>query len=283
MKTKKLKNRLHATFKMWGGFELDKQINSGSHGIIYSIKDDPTKVAKVFLNKKIVKPSLCKKIMDTLNTSCNELDYEFKIQQLIYDFIGDVIFNPYIKIPMTYEFTQNSQSCMYLMDKIYYDKVVTLNMIQKKNYTYVSSQLNITPSDLALLIGELFSILHFKLNLDGYDCEMILGQHKSGSSLYFIDFDKVSCFDFEVPQTLYRKYDEGQPELKELVTEKKLANFLIESFTNMSLLPLNYVLKQYFIQGYRKHFKPTSMTMQNVMDHIINSIDNYMVDDPDVN
>lgn len=151
MKTKKLKNSLHPTFKMFGGFKLDKQINSGSHGIIYSIQDDPTKVVKVFSNKKFVKPSLCKKIMDTLNTSCDELNYEFKIQQIIYTFIGDVIFNPYIKIPMAYEFMQTSENCMYSMDKIYYDRVFTLSMIETKNYTHVSTQLNITPSDLGFI------------------------------------------------------------------------------------------------------------------------------------
>jgi len=279
---KKTKRKSHTLkYKMKGGFILGEKINSGTHGIIYNIKNDETKVAKVFQNRPVNKQqkSLCSKLVEQFNTSCDELDYEYKIQNIIRDYMVNYTTNPYISVPATYEFNADKDKCMYVMDKIVFPspETIFLNMTDEKavsNYRMISSQLGISPNDLAYLVGEIFSILHFKLNLDGYDCELILGKNEMGEfHLYFIDFDKVSCFTFDFPQLLYRKIDESKYDEKDIQNSKRLANFLFGSFISMSLLPTNYILKQYFIQGYKKYC--TTIT-QKVLEGIILNIDQYI-------
>ena len=124
--------------------------------------------------------------------------------------------------------------------------------------------------------------LHFLLNLDGYDCELILGKNKEGKiGLYFIDFDKVSCFDFRIGDDVHliRKTSESDYEVKDITSYNKLARFLYSSFTSMSLLPSNPILKSYFLMGYKKYAMGAPPTL---MYEIVQLVDEYFPDIPGV-
>ena len=113
-------------------------------------------------------------------------------------------------------------------------------------------EVGVAPNELAMMIGELFSALHFLLHVDGYDCELIVGR----GGLFLIDFDKVTKFEFSTTQTLRRKVAEDMYEEKVITTTSKLARFLFTSFISMSLLPVEPLMKSYFLMGYKKYARP---------------------------
>ena len=269
MKTKKL-NR---TYKN-GGMKFLAQ---GTHGIIYELGD---KVVKQFKNRPHHKPSLCTSIKSSIHTQCDEVEYEYRVQQMVHDLLESR--HCMIKVPASSSFSVQGDTCQYTMDRIYpldthllfvdmtFQKGERSQTSTSKQVGYVdmASLLGITPNDLAMLIGELFSALHFLLKVDGYDCELILGK----GGLYFIDFDKVSCFEFTTNQTLLRKISEEVYDEKIITNYKKLARFLFGSFISMSLLPVDPLLKSYFLLGYKKY-----MVLPELMQEITTMIDEYSI------
>jgi hypothetical protein len=272
--------------------ELSNIIGQGTHGTIYNLKNDNTLVAKVFQNRKrACAVSLCTKIQANNCEICDELNYEYIIQNIINSCFKDYDLN--IIVPNAYKFEKVGTLCYYIMDKIFYleDKILFINMtdsdtIKKTNigneigYEIACNYLDLSPQKLAYEIGSMFSLLHFKLNLDGYDCELIIGQNKINTEkpqLYFIDFDKVSCFEFKAPQILYRKISEETIEEKQILTAKKLANFLFQSFISMSLLPIDNDLKQDFLEGYHKYFDVKNSFEKEVMEQIIQIVNEYEI------
>ena len=118
------------------------------------------------------------------------------------------------------------------------------------------SQCRITSlEELAFEIGQLFSYLHYILHIDGYDSELVLGRlyEENINDIFFIDFDKVSCFDFVLDFVAYRKIDENIMETKVLSNVVKFARFLMSGITGMSLLPRDEKMKNAFLEGYAKY------------------------------
>jgi hypothetical protein len=258
-----------------GGMKLLAQ---GTHGSIYEMGD---KVVKQFKNRPHHKPSLCASIKSSIDTQCDEVDYEYRVQQMIQDLLESR--HCMIKVPASSSFIVQGDKCQYTMERIYPldTQLLFVDMTFKKGqrpgqtstskqvgYVDMASLLDITPNDLAMIIGELFSALHFLLKVDGYDCELILGK----GGLYFIDFDKVSCFEFTTNQTLIRKISEEVYDEKVITNYKKLARFLFGSFISMSLLPVDPLLKSYFLLGYKKY-----MVLPELMQEIITMIDEYSI------
>jgi len=238
MKTKKMKTKMN----QMGGMKLLAQ---GTHGKIYEVGD---KVMKQFQNR----------------TKCDEMGYEFEMQQ---DIHGLLERRSMIKVPESSHFKVEGDMCQYMMDRIYpVDKHLwfvdmTFPRGERSGQTTTSKQLGymdaarevgVTPNELAMIIGELFSALHFVLQVDGYDCELIIGK----GGLYWIDFDKVTKFDFSTTQTLRRKVAEDLYEEKVITSTAKLARFLFTSFISMSLLPVEPLMKSYFLMGYKKYARP---------------------------
>jgi hypothetical protein len=300
-KTKKMKYKIHQKYKrinkMKGGTivqELGQPIGSGTHGQIFSLLANPNQVVKIYNNRNIHKPSLCKKIKEEYVSTCDELNYEYDIQKLIHNKFNEYQVNIYIPNVINFSIDKTIDKCYYIMERVYplHDKLLLVDMIMKDTqkvepnvgihtgYHLISSYLSTTPEELAKKIGEMFSLLHFYLNLDGYDCELILGKKQESSQepeLFLIDFDKVSCFEFISYQNIQRKISEERFEEKELKTVTKLAYFLFSSFIAMSLLPTEPILKAKFLEGYHTYFHMNSELEENVMDKIIELVNEYEV------
>ena len=263
-----------------GGMMKHKLIAQGTHGKIYSVKDNPSLILKQFDNRMNHSPSLCKRIMEEINTSCQLVQYEYKLQELVHDLFLE--YKSTISVPKPSHFTSTPSACQYAMERIFplEDELLFVDMVDESSehrmdasskqvgYAIISQKMNIEPTELAMKIGEMFSLLHFVLNVDGYDCELILGKKGDTPTLYFIDFDKVSCFNFELPCTVQRKISEDAYEEKHLTTYKKLASFLFGSFISMSLLPTDPLLKSHFIRGYHKHMNAPPEWIEHIHAYI---------------
>jgi hypothetical protein len=301
MKRKTKKNRNGYKYRqkhnnMTGGDipELGEFIGRGTHGLIRTILANNSQVVKIFDNRVIQKKSLCKKITEQYNSTCDELNYEYEIQKIIRDsFIKN---NLEITVPKVFDFSIDSASnkCYYIMNRVFplSDNILLVDMTNATNeinitdvgkhigYENVSNYLSITPIRLANLIGRMFSLLHFILNLDGYDCELLVGKDNlfvEEPKLYLIDYDKVSCFDFTLDQTIFRKISEEYFEEKLIKTPKNLASVLFSSFISMSLLPVDLELKHHFLEGYHVYFNPKTEIEMQVMDEIIKRVNDYEI------
>ena len=261
-----------------------KLIGEGTHGRIYKISD--MIVLKSFLNRSLNIDCICSRIKTNCKSLCDHIHYEYLIQQLLYNSLLNIPCK--IKIPKVYNFelSDNNTKCNYEMDYIYPPKGIqnNNNLIQIDmcddtrdeivygvghflSYNKLDlSQCRITSlEELAFEIGQLFSYLHYVMHIDGYDCELVIGRlyyNKSANTsndsnvmndIFFIDFDKVSCFDFQLGYIAFRKIDENTIETKELKTVKKFAWFLFNGITGMSLLPRDNKLKNKFLEGYAKY------------------------------
>jgi hypothetical protein len=263
-KTRKLIKK-RKTRKVKGGMKL---LTSGTHGHIYEKGDQ---VVKQFLNKDYHHPSLCKRLKDSIDSLCDAVDYEFQVHQMIQQLLETESF--LVKVPKASSFRltelDKKPMCEYAMDRIYPldDYLLYVDMTfpegtreaqnsisRTLGYTNVAELLQMTPEELAMVVGELFSLLHFKLNVDGYDCELLVGKNgKDDMGIYWIDFDKVSCFTYELGQTLIRKTSESDYEPRTITTYTRLARFLFGALISMSLLPTDPSLKEPFLTGYTKH------------------------------
>lgn len=269
-------------------------IGQGTHGKIFVSKENRAQVIKIFKNR-VFKPitSLCNRIKKYYNSTCDELDYEYNIQKIISDSLKQEKIN--IQVPIAYNYNKTNDDCYYIMDRIYplQNKLLLVDMTDghtnnniidvgiQTGYLEICIYLSITPKILARRIGELFSFLHFRMNLDGYDCELILGKKSESagdSQLFLIDFDKVSCFDFtSKEQILHRKISEEYFEEKIIKTPQKMAVFLFGSFISMSLLPFEPELKYEFLQGYNKYSNNKNEFEVEVKNNIAKLVNEYMI------
>lgn len=250
-----------------------KLLTSGTHGHIY--EKEGHQVVKQFLNKDYHHPSLCKRVKGSIETLCDEVDYEFQVHQLIQDLFESQTF--LVKVPKASSFRlielDKKPMREYAMDRIYPldDYLLYVDMTfpegireaqnsisRTMGYMNIAEMLQMTPEELARAVGEMFSLLHFKLNVDGYDCELLVGKNgKDDMGIYWIDFDKVSCFTYELGQTLIRKTSESDYEPRTITSYTRLARFLFGALISMSLLPTDPSLKEPFLIGYTKHIDAT--------------------------
>jgi hypothetical protein len=255
-------------------------IGQGTHGKILIDLENKTMVIKLYYNNIEVK-------------NCEKLQNEYEVQnELFNDFSSSL---PFIRIPMPYCFTISSNNSSYKMERIYpypgYPYYLILNLFNE-NYDkkFIHSKLGyevgtralinkygIDVHNLVLLIGKVFSYLHFNKNYDGYDCELIHGSNSYGEpKLYLIDFDKIQKFKFELGIIVYRKIDEYTIEEKRLTNVNKLAWFLFGALISMSLVPSENELKEQFINGYSIYVDPTNILMVEVHNNIVLLIQDYM-------
>jgi len=275
---------------------LGAQIGQGSHGTIFILEDDPEFVVKIFQNRSMRRESLCKKIIERYNNVCDEVSMEYTMQEIIREgFKKHPIFPIYVPKASNFETVQTE--CFYKMERIYplsrYEELLLPDMTvarfssprSNKNlgrtmgYEEISEILDISPQQLAGLIGQMFHILHFELNVDGYDCELILGrtsEHDETPKLFLIDFDKVNCFVFDLHQELYRKESEERFYKYEITNPKKMASWLYSSMFSMSLLPTDPVLKESFIHTYcNETYHPENAFELETIDFVKTYIDEY--------
>lgn len=290
-KLKRIKVSKH--FFNYKGGMFDKLIGEGTHGKIYTLKNNNRQVVKIYTNRSLIKKqkSLCLKIKKGYDSTCDELNYEYIIQNIIGTSFRENRLN--IVVPTVSDFNILNSNCFYVMDRIFPledkilfvdmtigDKLENVNIGKQIGYNHVCRLFSITPNDLSYLIGKMFSLLHFQLKLDGYDCELIIGRENELSVnplLYLIDFDKVSCFDFNSNQILYRKISEEYVEDKIINSPKKLAYFLFGSLISMSLLPIEAELKHKFLEGYQTYFNNSIEEQIIVMTEMVKLIEEYEI------
>ncbi len=282
-KNKKIEQK-RKTRKVKGGMKL---LTSGTHGHIYEKGDQ---VVKQFLNKDYHHPSLCKRVKGSIESMCDAVDYEFQVHQMIQQLFDSFL----VKVPKASSFrlteVDKKPMCEYEMDRIYPldDYLLYVDMTfpegtreaqnsisRTLGYTNIAELLQMSPEELARVVGEMFSLLHFKLNVDGYDCELLVGKHGEDTGLYFIDFDKVSCFTYELGQTLIRKTSESDYEPRTISSYTRLARFLFGAMISMSLLPTDPELKDSFLMGYTKHVDAS------VPDELIDELKSIIIAYPD--
>ena len=249
-------------------------IGEGTHGRIYKISH--TLVRKNFSNRLVKQNCICPRIKTNCQYLCEHIHYEYLVQQILVKSLLNTQCK--IKLPKTYNFmlSNDNTECDYEMDYIYPpigyndDKhLIQIDMSDDNrdeiipgvgrflSYTKLDlSQCNIMSlEELSFEIGQLFSYLHYVLHIDGYDCELVIGRLYEGiiNDIFFIDFDKVSCFDFVLDFIAYRKIDENIMETKVLSNVVKFARFLMSGITGMSLLPRDEKMKNAFLEGYAKY------------------------------
>ena len=287
------RNKVYKTFFNYKGGMIDKLIGEGTHGKIYTLKSNHRQVVKIYTNRSLIKKqkSLCLKIKKSYDSTCDELNYEYIIQNIIGTAFREHLLN--IFVPTVTDFNILNNNCFYVMDRIFplKDKILfldmtkdykleTVNIGKQIGYNNACELFSITPPELSYLLGQMFSLLHFHLKLDGYDCELIIGRENELSDnpkLYFIDFDKVSCFEFNSSQTLYRKISEEYVEDKIINSPKKLAYFLFGSLISMSLLPIDPELKNNFLEGYKTYLNHDIEEQNIVMDEMVKLIQEYEI------
>jgi hypothetical protein len=276
--------------------ELEELIGEGTHGKIGTLKADTSIAVKVFKNRPMRHESLCKRIIDKYEWVCDEVSMEFLMQKEIHEKFKSLDF-PVI-VPDVFHFDKDIQECYYIMQRIYplkkYNKLLLLDMTvpeyekpkvyskvgRLQGYKEISDILFISSEELAFVIGQMFSILHFILNIDGYDCELLLGRKNETNEepqLYLIDYDKVNCFEFIPGHELYRKESEETFSKYEITSSKKMASWLFQSMISMSLLPVEPRLKEEFIKGYKSYFDALNQFELETMEWILHYIDYYDV------
>ena len=251
-------------------------IGSGTHGTIEIDETNPEWVLKKF--KKL-----------TINY-CDKLQDEFKIQDLLYKELK----NEYIYIPNCCCFTETSTSCYYKMERIfplfdvnlsYYFVINMANDTINKKFSHSKTafevgvnkliEYDVNVSELSFNIGKLFSKLHFELNQDGYDCELLYGIINNTKTFCLIDFDKIAHFEWVLGNKSYRKIDEQTIIEKQLNTISKFAWYLFGAMISMSLVPTNKTYQAEFIKGYSTYVNKDDILKRYVYNEIINIINEY--------
>jgi len=296
--TKRRRTQTNKKMNIRGGDRpnLGAQIGQGSHGTIFILEDDPSFVVKIFQNRSMRRESLCKKIIERYNNVCDEVSMEYVMQEIIREGFEKHPHFP-IHVPKASNFETAQRECFYKMERIYplsgYEELLLPDMTvarfssprSNKNlgrtmgYEEISEILDISPQQLAGLIGQMFHILQFELNVDGYDCELILGrtsERDETPKLFLIDFDKVNCFVFDLHQELYRKESEERFYKYEITNPKRMASWLYSSMFSMSLLPTDPVLKESFIHAYcNENYRPKNAFELETIEFIKRYIDDY--------
>lgn len=261
-KKKSMKNKIK-----YGG----KIIAQGTHGMIIIDDNNENYVYKIF-NKLKVK-------------NCDKLYNEFELQQRLHnELLKD---NSHIYVPNCSDYNENQDKCSYKMERIFpldnIGKYFIINMnddnmnsifMHSEKYgkqvgaNILSNYLDI--NKVSFNIGKLFSKLHFVMNIDGYDCELLYGIINGLKRIILIDYDKANTFEWKLGTKIYRKIDETTIEEKILSTNTKFAWFLYSAMISMSLVPSNVNYQNDFIQGYLTYVN-TDFQKQ-IYDEIINII-----------
>lgn len=258
-------------------------VGQGTHGII-----------KVINARQVIK--IFEKRIDNrfVNKNASSSDYEFIIQDKIYNIDCKII------IPKVGKFGIVDGWCYYEMDYIYppfgNNVLVQLDMAEPCKDEVISGvghfvgYENISLGrcsiksleELTYEIGKIFSILHYVLFLDGFDCELVIGKLWNESivecneSIFLIDFDKVSRFEFVLGYVVNRKIDENMIEKRVLSSVGKFAWFLFNGLTGMSLLPRNVKLKEIFLEGYASNVVNLKNQLEkDIYDEIVKLVMEY--------
>ena len=259
-------------------------IAQGTHGRIYKISN--SQVAKVFENRVFNKECICSRIRTSCKTTCDHIHHEYLVQKLLYDeLMGKTQIKIKIPQPLEYHMDARKHECQIKMEYIHpssntnrpnlignNNQLIQINMGEPHmddimpgvgrflgiNRLDLSNCDISRPDELAFELGRLFSYLHYVLRLDGFDCELVLGRggdnkYTNKDNIFFIDFDKVACFEFILGYVVNRKIDENLIEPKTLDSVLKFAWFLLGGITGMSLLPSNSELKDRFQEGYSSY------------------------------
>jgi len=262
---------------------IDEIIGQGTHGTIYTHKYNKGLVIKVFKNEH-------------RGEKCIEIkENEFDIQKKIYNGVKKT--DCKIIIPSVYRFILEREDCYYNMDRIFPidGKIIIVDMYQddieqnfshsKYGITQSYNKIDFTdcdienPMELSFEIGKMFSYLHFVLQYDGYDCELIVGKtHDDEKRVFLVDFDKVSSFvfDLENDYIVYRKLDEtSAKEERHIKTEKNIARLLFTAMNSMSLIPIRYDLLERFSEGYQTFLNPENEFQKRIFDLVKEIIIDY--------
>jgi len=249
-------------------------IGQGTHGIISVDPDNQNIVIKSYSYNK---------------TFCANLQDEYKMQEYLHTSLLPII--QFIYIPYCCCYTITANKCQYKMDRIFpledkqYYVVVNLNMPNIFNkfshsriayeirYNKLFTMFHVDIDKLCYELGILYSYLHYVLFIDGYDCELLYGRNKDNiNQFFFIDYDKVQRFKYELGHVVYRKVDETTIENKVLSTETKFAWFLYSAMASMSLIPSDKLLYNTFIAGYKKYIPTQNKFIHNIANKVIELI-----------
>lgn len=254
--------------KMFGG--NGKLLSQGTHGKIYVDKNNENFVYKIFDKHTM--------------TNCEKLKNEFDIHNDFQMSINnDENMNFYI--PECSNFEENDKYCRYKMERIFglnpeeeVSKYYVINMFDTNDATFPHSNNHgihtgtntlsfvFDLNNLSYQIGQLFSKIHFEMNYDGYDCELIYGNVAGRNVLCLIDFDKVSKIQWTLGYSIYRKIDETTVVTKNIDNIDNLVNVLYTSMSSMSLIPLNEILLDNFLKGYETYINPNNILQQQCYD-----------------
>jgi hypothetical protein len=289
MKRRKTANKTRKMFdrKIFGG--NGKLISQGTHGRIYVDENDENYVYKTF-NKHSM--AHCEQLR-------NEYDTHFDFHKIFdADTDADADYDFDIYIPKCSDFEEHADLCRYRMERIFGlssesgvselgpgpRKYFVLNMFDKGDSNFVHSNnhgihagTNTLSSifdlnELSFMIGKLYSKIHFEMNYDGYDCELIYGNIAGKNRLCLIDFDKVAKIEWELGYALYRKVDESRTIVKRIDTLKQLTSMLYESLTSMSLVPWEEETLHRFFDGYKTYIHPDIPLQQQYYDKVYSRI-----------
>lgn len=261
---------------------LGDVIGQGTHGIIYIHKKYPEQVIKVFRN-------------EDRGMKCNEIkENEFDIQKKFYNELKKT--DCKIIIPNVYDFVLEKHNCYYEMERILptdSGKIIIVDMysdninkvfshsnigkIKSYNFLDFSNSKIDNVVELSFEIGKLFSFLHYVLQYDGYDCELIMGNnYKNETEFYFIDFDKVSSFQFDFNYSVYRKLDETSKREERIIkNENSIASLLFTSMNSMSLIPIKDKLLNEFMSGYKYYLNNENIIQKKVFELVKEKIIDY--------
>lgn len=208
-------------------------IGSGTHGIVYGTFINPNIVAKVFNIREC----------DTIkNKEVAIHEYVHEMFHKYNNILDNDILN-IVDIPNVYGFkyipnSYNAQCCMYYMDKLAStdEYLIQLSFNYDRDYDQVLSsgrymgidtiKQYLSDDDVLLLVkamGSMMALIHYGMNLDGYDIEFVFG---GDYKLYIIDYDKVNKYTNLYPYIIKRKLTENDYDEKNIRNDNDVARLL---------------------------------------------------------
>lgn len=228
--------------------------------------------------------------------NCDKLVNEYSIQKYFNESLQNI--GSEIIVPECCCYQQNNEKCWYKMKRIYNfpnkEHYIVVNMSYpfhntkfchsksacEIGYEILEKEYDIDVSQLSYQIGRLFSYIHFVLEYDGYDCELLIGSDNEQSinhQFYLIDFDKVQKVNYIMGEEVYRKLDENTIVMKKLDTLHRYAWFLFAAMISMSLIPVDRIHKNRFIAGYGEYIDKTHSLKADIHKIVVDNIIEYSV------
>lgn len=208
-------------------------IGSGTHGTVYGTYLNPNVAAKVFNIRE------CNSIKNA-EVAMHEYVHEMynRLNNVLDEDVANVIAIPNVYgfkyIPNSYD----ARCCMYYMDKLTFNDgyLIQLSFNYDRDYDQILSsgrymgintiKMFLSDDDVLLLVkamGNMMSLIHYGMNLDGYDVEFVL---TNDYKMYIIDYDKVNKYTTNYPYTLKRKLTENDYDEKNIRNENDVARLL---------------------------------------------------------